>query len=377
MISKRRQEDIPIKIGGWDGKFVYEKPVLKDGYELVKNTRGSLTKQQWQDGHKEVINKHQETHASSHQSETRSETKTESKTESTTTSSNTQNDSAKEHIVKIERCDANSSQNSGQTSTQMSNNVASQNSYDTTDLTRAQGKGYTHTPQSYVQNPGTYRPVPSTPQAFDVHGHPVQYGAPVQWNGNYGQQYVNNQSVAQQNASNAANLHGYSNETVVLPPQWDGKFPSNYLSSRPVGEQNTSNAGNIHGYTSQTEILPPRWDGSFPEGYNHNRSKLVQNQANVQGQSNASNFYGFSTEPTILPTQWDGKFKKSGETYLVPERNRSAANNLYGFNSEPVILPTAWNGKFELDPNDVRIKPERNVSDVRNYADHRNFVTRE
>lgn len=47
------------------------------------------------------------------------------------------------------------------------------------------------------------------------------------------------------------------------------------------------------------------------------------------------------------------------------------------YDSTPTVLPTAWNGQFQLDPNDVRIKPERNASDVRDYADHRRFVTRE
>lgn len=78
-----------------------------------------------------------------------------------------------------------------------------------------------------------------------------------------------------------------------------------------------------------------------------------------------------------LFAQWDGKFAKSGETYLVPERNQSATNDYYGYDTTPTVLPTTWNGKFQLDPNDVRIKPERNTSDVRDYADHRRFITRE
>jgi len=63
-------------------------------------------------------------------------------------------------------------------------------------------------------------------------------------------------------------------------------------------------------------------------------------------------------------------------TYFFKDQHQSNTNNFYGFNTEPEILPTTWSGKFQLDPNDVRIKQERNQSDVRDYADHRNFVVK-
>jgi len=61
---------------------------------------------------------------------------------------------------------------------------------------------------------------------------------------------------------------------------------------------------------------------------------------------------------------------------LFKDQHQSNTNNFYGFSTEPEILPVSWSGKFQLDPNDVRMKQERNQSDVRDYADHRNFVVR-
>lgn len=70
--------------------------------------------------------------------------------------------------------------------------------------------------------------------------------------------------------------------------------------------------------------------------------------------------------------QIDGN--KTGNAYLFKDQHQSNTTNFYGFNTEPEIMPVSWSGKFQLDPNDVRIKQERNQSDVRDYADHRNFV---
>lgn len=64
------------------------------------------------------------------------------------------------------------------------------------------------------------------------------------------------------------------------------------------------------------------------------------------------------------------------DALLFKDQQQSNTNNFYGFNTEPTILPVSWSGKFQLDPNDVRLKQERNQSDVRDYADHRNFVMR-
>lgn len=92
---KRNQGDIPIKIGGWDGKFVCEKPKLKDGYEYVKPTRGTLEKQQWQEGRKEIIQKGHENHESTSHSEQTTKTSSATSTES------------REHTIRVEQDDQN------------------------------------------------------------------------------------------------------------------------------------------------------------------------------------------------------------------------------------------------------------------------------
>lgn len=334
MHSKRRNDDIPIKIGGWDGKFVYEKPVVKEGYELVKSTRGTLDRQTWQDGQKVIINNNGQ------QAENTSST-----TERRTSTTSNHSASSKEHIVKIEM-------NAQERNT--THDTRNENVYQNTVQDQQQRQREYQQYQQQHSAPNNSQG-PNTPQREST-AHPSIGG------------YVHRPD---HNASNASNLHGYTNQTEVLPAEWDGKFPEGYLAGRPRPQQNTSNASNLYGYTTEPEILPARWDGKFPEGYLAGRPKPNQNR------SNASNLYGFSSEPTILPTVWDGKFAKSGETYMVPERNRSDADNLYEFDTKPTVLPTTWNGQFQLDPNDVRIKPERNVSDVRDYADHRRFVTRE
>jgi len=118
------------------------------------------------------------------------------------------------------------------------------------------------------------------------------------------------------------------------------------------------------------------WNGKFvyPDGASNNVSKVRRYNQNI---TDTSNFYGTSTEPTILPTTWDGTFVKSGETRMMQGRNQSDDSAYFQYNTDPTILPTTWNGQFQLDPNDVRIKPERNFSDVRDYAEaHRFRVTK-
>ncbi|XP_059613750.1 uncharacterized protein LOC132259934 [Phlebotomus argentipes] len=134
---------------------------------------------------------------------------------------------------------------------------------------------------------------------------------------------------------------------------WNGKF----VYEKPTVIQEP--AQNAHGESESTAKGHPREAGDKKPVY-----------------ATGNQFYGYTTEPEVLPVTWDGTFAPSGGTYYRPERNRSETSQFYGFCSEPEILPVQWSGKFEVDPNDVRIKPERNSSDVRDYADHRNFVER-
>lgn len=87
-------------------------------------------------------------------------------------------------------------------------------------------------------------------------------------------------------------------------------------------------------------------------------------------------FFGYNTEREHLPVAWDGTFV--GQNYRPKgDRNQSNSDRFFSYNTETTVLPTQWSGKFELDPTDVRIKPERNNSDIRDYADDRNFITAE
>lgn len=139
------------------------------------------------------------------------------------------------------------------------------------------------------------------------------------------------------------------------------------VTAAAAADQLDSNASDFHARRSHTEVLPTRWDGTFAPGAPY--------RPKPSPYTNTNNFYGFDTTPTVLPAQWDGKFQPAapGNTYQVPKNQESMTNDFYGYNTEPTVLPTVWSGKFQLDPNDVRVKPERNGSDVRDYADHRNF----
>lgn len=171
--------------------------------------------------------------------------------------------------------------------------------------------------------------------------------------------------------SNGSDFHARASHTTVLPTQWDSTFApggSAPMRVRPLAQH--TNTNNFYGYTTEPEVLPARWDGKFAPG-----GGGAAYRPKPSPYTNANNFYGYTTEPEVLPAQWDGKFAPAGpgNVYTVPERNQSLASDLYGFNNETVVLPTVWSGKFELDPSDVRVRPERNGSDVRDYADHRNY----
>ncbi|XP_030370850.1 uncharacterized protein LOC115621367 [Scaptodrosophila lebanonensis] len=114
------------------------------------------------------------------------------------------------------------------------------------------------------------------------------------------------------------------------------------------------------------------WNGKFlyPEGAVNNVSKIRRQNQNV---TNTNNFYGFNTEPIVLPTTWDGTFARSGETRMQPQRNCSDDQNYFDYDTSTTVLPPTWNGEFVTDSNDVRIKPERNYSDPRDFAEANRF----
>lgn len=277
----------------------------------MKPTRGTLGRQQWQQGKKEVINKNQT------ESKTHSE---ELKTQTTTSRQ------ANEHYIRVE---------------------SAENQRHDGHYTDMQQHHHHHEQQQQQQYDDDQR----------YH------------------QYQNAHEDLAENRQSVNNLNIDSYQQQQQEQQYYNRSEPNqrFVNERDYNQtkQHASDAGQLHGYTTETEVLPARWDGKYPEGYRNYRPKPDQNRSSV------NNMYGFCTEPTILPVQWDGKFAKSGETYTVPDRNTSKTNDYYGYDSSPTVLPTVWNGKFQLDPNDVRIKPERNASDVRDYADHRRFVTRE
>jgi len=126
------------------------------------------------------------------------------------------------------------------------------------------------------------------------------------------------------------------------------------------------------------------WDGRFV----YEKPVLKEGYVLVNHKRKRSNLHTQDQRPE--PPQPQQQYRKNSATSdderdqldcgnarsnvnLFKDQHHSNTNNFYGFSTEPTILPVSWSGKFQLDPNDVRIKPERNQSDVRDYADHRNF----
>lgn len=105
-------------------------------------------------------------------------------------------------------------------------------------------------------------------------------------------------------------------------------------------------------------------------------SRDVRDSTPAPKYATGNKFFGYNTERERLPVVWDGTFV--GQNYRPKgDRNQSNSDRFFSYNTEPTVLPTQWSGKFELDPTDVRMKPERNNSDIRDYADDRNFITAE
>lgn len=129
------------------------------------------------------------------------------------------------------------------------------------------------------------------------------------------------------------------------------------------------------------------WNGQFvvdkntpPRILHHRNDSHTYEEKDASGKPTkyapGNKFFGFNTEPVKLPVAWDGTFV--GQNYRRKgDRNDSNSDKFFAYNTDPTVLPTQWSGKFELDPNDVRIKPERNNSNIRDYADERNFITAE
>ncbi|KAG4071575.1 hypothetical protein HA402_011729 [Bradysia odoriphaga] len=124
------------------------------------------------------------------------------------------------------------------------------------------------------------------------------------------------------------------------------------------------------------------WDGKF----RYEKPTLKEGYVLVSHRRTRSNLHTQDQRPKTPPPQHYRKNSgassdnedqsECNNPNLFRDQHHSNTNNFYGFSTEPEILPTTWSGKFQLDPNDVRIKQERNQSDVRDYADHRNFVVR-
>ncbi|XP_055702011.1 uncharacterized protein LOC129801207 [Phlebotomus papatasi] len=130
------------------------------------------------------------------------------------------------------------------------------------------------------------------------------------------------------------------------------------------------------------KVIPHQDDAQNTSGHDDVTTAKGHPRQSGQGDkkpvyATGNQFYGYTTEPEVLPVAWDGTFAGPTQTYYRPDRNTSDTSQFYGFCTEPEILPVQWSGKFETDPTDIRIKPERNRSDVRDYAEARNFAPRD
>lgn len=126
---------------------------------------------------------------------------------------------------------------------------------------------------------------------------------------------------------------------------------------------------------SPPRILKHRNDSSTYESQDQRDSKSSPSKA-APKYATGNKFFGYNTEREKLPVVWDGTFV--GPQYRARgDRNQSNTDKFFAYNTEPEVLPVEWSGKFQLDPNDVRMKPERNRTDLMDYADERNFITAE
>lgn len=151
---------------------------------------------------------------------------------------------------------------------------------------------------------------------------------------------------------------GYHQECEKLPVVWDGTFVGqNY---RPKGDRNQSNTDRFFAYNTDTEVLPVEWSGQFQLDPNDVRMKPERNNSDIRDYADERNFIT-AEERAALDREIAESKARGDDVVWSNDRN-------FG--------KTGWNGKFQLDPNDVRIKPERNQSDCRDYADARNFYER-
>lgn len=134
--------------------------------------------------------------------------------------------------------------------------------------------------------------------------------------------------------SNPENIHGYSNETTVLPPVWDGKFQK-----------------------AEQPDLPPLKPG---ERY------VMKGTKDHELLSDASKYHGYNSDPIVHPVAWDGTFAKSNEVFIKPNRNASNADNFFERKSYTTVLPPTWDGTFAKS-GETYMKPTRNQSDSRDY----------
>lgn len=152
------------------------------------------------------------------------------------------------------------------------------------------------------------------------------------------------------------NRRGRDEDIPIKIGGWNGKFVTERGPGKVMQHRNDSSI-NVPVEVTRSSQSPD--SGDRPRKY-----------------ATGNNYFGYNTETEVLPVAWDGTFVGQGYRHK-PDRNQSSTNQFYGYSNEPTILPAQWSGKFELDPTDVRMKPERNQSNVRDYADERNFITRE
>ena len=153
-------------------------------------------------------------------------------------------------------------------------------------------------------------------------------------------------------------LHKSRDEDIPIKiGGWNGKF---------VVDNNTP-----------PRILKHRNDSStYEDSSRAYRDSPSPTKTSTPKYATGNKFYGYNQDRERLPVVWDGTFV--GQQYRAKgDRNQSNSDKFFAYNTETEVLPTQWSGKFQLDPNDVRMKPERNNSDIRDYADERNFITAE
>lgn len=206
MPRKMRDEDIPIKIGvgGWNGKFVYEKPMVKPGYTVVEKKKPY------------------------------DPNKRPDEVSSTSGSNSSRESQERQYDHKQYQHEQHHAQYNGR---------------DT--------EGF-H-PQSPPKEQYYYKPDQNWSNTTNFYGYSNEPTIlPVQWDGTFAKG-SDVRMQPERNRSDQSKFYGFSTEPEVLPVQWSGKFEMDPNDVRIKPERNFSD---VRDYAEANRFVCRNQDGN-------------------------------------------------------------------------------------------------------------------